>query len=455
MHALLIAALLSQVPPPRGALTLDDALTEAARANADLKLARAQADLAGVDVYASYAGVLPRLDLSASFGRDFIGTRRTVTTFPTGVDPTSGQLIFEQQAVNIPATDTESYNLGLTLQLPIFDGGRNWNGIARAHSAAKQADRSFDENCLGLAFEVTRRFYEVVKAEESLRVLLETVSRSEEFARRAAALFEAGRGTRADVFAARGNLGSDRINVEAQRARLVQTRADLAVVLGRTADGELPVVPPADVNRPSPPAGEEPPTDSALLERARRARPLLAAQREGVRTAQLGETIAHGAWFPTVGAKGNYDRSGPYLAGTDGVYGDPARQYTASAQVVLQWNLFNGRQTLADEQRAAVATRRARIQAEQAEQQVSSEIARARANIVALRRSAAIAAENLDVAEQGLAAARERLEAGAATQLEVRDASLKLTQAKLTLANARIDQVVARADLNRAVGGAL
>lgn len=450
MH-LLLATLLAAAP---GApLTLDEALAEAARKNLDVELSRAQALSAGVDVYGSYAGVLPRLDLAASFGHDFFGARSVVEPVPTGLDA-SGTPIVQQQVVSIPTTDAADYALGLTLQLPLFDGGRNWKTIARAEVARRAADRSLDETALGVAYEVTRRFYEVVKAQESLRVLEETVARSEDILRRSEALFEAGRAGRLEVLTARGNLGTDRIAIEQARARLAQAQGDLAVIVGRDAGEELPVVAPAALGAPTRSAGD-PPGEAALLAQARRARPLLSGQAENVRAAELSQDIAGGAWFPTVGLQATYNRQGPTLSGTEGVYGDPARQYTATAAVVLQWNLFNGRQTLADEQRAALATRRAKAQAAQAEQNVSNEIARARSNLLALRRSGALAQENLAAAEQGVAVARDRLDAGVASQLEVRDATLKLTQAKLTLVQARVDEVVALADLNRAVGGAL
>jgi outer membrane protein TolC len=51
--------------------------------------------------------------------------------------------------------------------------------------------------------------------------------------------------------------------------------------------------------------------------------------------------------------------------------------------------------------------------------------------------------------------AERRFDAGAATQIEIRDALLNLTRAQLTLLTTRIDAIIARADLNRAVGGAL
>jgi outer membrane protein len=458
--AALLAALSAAAP-----ITLDEALAEAARANADIALARASADLGGVDAYASYAGVLPRLDLSAAFGHQFTGASTQVTAFPQFTIGPNGvpvpvldqdlKPVFAQSAVAIPATDNEAYTLGLTLQLPLFDGARSWNAIRRARTSATAAARSLDETALGVAFETARRFYEVVKAAESLRVLEATVDRSREIVRRAEALFEAGRGSRADVLTAQGNLGNDRIAVEQQRAILDQARANLAVILGRDAGAPLDVVPPGLVAGPALPSTAPPAADAELLEKARRARPLILAQAEGVRAAELDESIARGGWSPVVSARGSYNRSGPALSGHDGVYGPISRQYVADAQVVVAWNLFNGRQTLADEQRAAIAARRARAQAAQAEQQVSNEIARARASVIALSRAAGIAAENLATAQQGVALARERLDAGAATQLEVRDASLKLTQAELSLVQARVDHAVASADLNRAVGGAL
>jgi outer membrane protein TolC len=98
---------------------------------------------------------------------------------------------------------------------------------------------------------------------------------------------------------------------------------------------------------------------------------------------------------------------------------------------------------------------RAQVDLSQAEQLVSSEVARGRAQVVALARSARLAQDALGAAEEGLKLARERLDAGAASQLEVRDAALKLAEAKLALVSAVVDHAVARADLNRALGGTL
>lgn len=443
--ATLAAALVAGAP-----LTLDEALAEAARASPGVRLAQSDLARADTDVYGSYAGVLPRLDLTATFGHTFTGEGQALMVVPTSLLPP----VLEQQSVQVPATDQASYTVGLAFQLPIFDGARSWNSIRQAKAAGEVAGRALDEASLTVAFETTRRFLALLKAQESLRVLRDTAARSEDIVRQSRSLFEAGRGGRLDVLTAEGNLGRDRIAVEQADAQRLQAEADLAAVLGRDAGAPLAVVAPVSLAGPTAPS-DEPPAALELLARARRARPLLAARAASVRASELGRSVARGAWFPSLAARATYDREGPSLGGTDGVYGDPTRQYTATAQLVLSWNLFDGRRTRAEEERAAIAERRARIEADQAEQQVAAEIARARAALVAQQRSAGLAAQNLAAAEQGVALARERLAAGVSSQLEVRDASLKLTQAQLDLITARIDQVVARADLNRAVGGTL
>jgi outer membrane protein TolC len=311
-----------------------------------------------------------------------------------------------------------------------------------------------DERTLAVAFDVTRRFYELVKAQESLRVLEETVRRSEELVARAEALFAAGRGPRSDVVQAQLSLQTDLIQVETQRARIAQAQAEVAVAVGEDATGELEAIPPAELTSAATTAEGEPPPLDVLFARARERRPVLAAQDELARAARRDVTIARAGYWPTLSAQAGYSRAGQELFGTEGVYGDPTRQYSASAALVVSWNIFSGRETSAGVQRAAVFERRARLELEQAALDVSAELANARANVVAQQRAAQLSADAVAQAELGERLARERWEAGATTQLEVRDAALRLTQARLTLVSARVDHVVARADLSRAAGGA-
>jgi len=450
MRPILAAALLGAALPasPAPPITLDEALAAAARANLDLKLAETDRDAAGVEEYASWAGVLPRLDLQAVFENDYSAAGQQLTITPVSVSPVQ----YEKLIVATPSSDFENYLLSLRLSLPLFDGFRSWARIAQAKALDRASAKQLDESRLSVSFEVTRRFYDVVRAEKSLAVLEESVRRSQELVRRTDALYEAGRAPRSDTYAAQVALGNDQIAAEQQRARVSDARVALALALGREADPGLEVVPPAALDR----AGfQEPPPQAELLGRARKARPVLAADEQRIEAARQDVRAAQGGYWPSVSGYAAYARQGPWIAGTYGVYGDISLQFGVTVGINLTWNLFEGRATAAAVQRAAVSEQRARLQQEQAVQQVSSEIARARAAYVTLSRSAELAATSLKAAEENLRLAEKRFDAGTATQLEIRDALLKLTQSQLALLQARVDAVIARADLNRAVGGTL
>jgi outer membrane protein len=440
------AALALALAVPAGAetaLTLDDALSLAARNNPDLALARADAEMARADRTASVAGALPRLDLTSSLGHSFIGETSEARDI---FDPGTGEVITTTGS----ATDSEAYSLGLQLRQPLFDWA-TLNDVRRSGFNRRAAERQYDEATLTVAFDVTRRFYEVVRAERSLAVLENTAARSKDLVDRSDALFAAGRAPKSDTYSARVNLGNDLINVERQRAVVAQARSALAQVLGEEAL-EARIVAPATLD-PAAGAPGEPPAADALLASARARRPVLAADLALVEAADAAIGVARAGYLPRLDLEAAYSRSGVVLSSTGGVWGDPLRDYTASVQVVASWNLFEGRRTSADVLRARSGAERARASAERNVDAVAKEIADGRALAGSRARQVSLATDNLRMAQQGLVLARERLEAGLATQLELRDASLKLTQAELALVEARIDHAVAIAELARAAGG--
>jgi outer membrane protein TolC len=418
MLALLAALALAADP-----LTLTDALDEAARASPDLRLAAADRDAARTGVTAARAAVLPRVDLTAAAGRGYAERERRAF---------------------------DAHQLGLSARQLLLDGG-SLPRIRAARAGERAAAHLVDEAALAVAFDVTARFYEVVRAEESARVLEETVDRSAEVLERAEALFVAGRSPKTEVIAARVNLENDRIQAEAQRARAAQARADLGESLGRARAVDEPLAYPEAVAGGALPAGE-PPAAEQLLASARERRPLLAALRQLAAQARHAAAAARGAFWPALSAQGSWTRDGPELVGASGVFGDPTRAYVATAQVVAQWNLFAGRETTAEAERAEAAARRAEVALEQADAQVAAELGRARAAAIAQLRSAALARDALAAAAEGQRAALDRFAAGVATQLEVRDAALSLTRSELALLEARVGHAVASADLARATG---
>jgi outer membrane protein len=446
MRPIAAALLLAAALPARaqGPLTLDDALAEASRTSADLRLAGADLSVARADRTSALSELLPRLDLSASFGRAFQGPTSARTVVIGG---------FTQQIPAQPASDSEQYAASLQLRQTLFDW-RTFHDLSASGWSARGTGQLYDDVVLSLSFEVTRRFYDLARAQRALGVLEQTATRSQELVDRADALFTAGRSPKSETYSARVNLQNDRLAVDRQRVTVDRARTSLAQVLGRPMAEPIEVVPPVGLEAPRLPSESLPGVDE-LVALARERRPSIAAQRSFVEAAQAGVSSAQAGYLPTVSLQGGYTRSGQSLFGSEGVYGDPSRGYDASALLVLSWNIFEGRATSARVARAEGTLERARANADRTDTDLAKEIADARTAVTALARQIALASENLGIAREALALATGRLEAGLASQLELRDANLKLTQAELTLLETRIDHAVAIAALARAVGGAL
>jgi len=184
------AAAVAQPPP----LTLDDAVKLALQRNSDLQRQILLTLSAEQDRVIARSAVLPRLDFNASVGRTRQGAGDVVVS---GVS-------FPQSASNF-----SSGSAGLNLRQLIFDGGKWWNNVSAANLAFDANVAQVDEQRLQITYLVEQRFYELVRAQRQLLVLSDAAKRSRDQADYTQRLFEGGRATQADVYAARANRDND------------------------------------------------------------------------------------------------------------------------------------------------------------------------------------------------------------------------------------------------------
>lgn len=118
----------------------------------------------------------------------------------------------------------------------------------------------------------------------------------------------------------------------------------------------------------------------------------------------------------------------------------------------LSWNLFDGFQRRYRVQQNTIDIQRAELQLEQATQQVALDVDQAVRNLDSARQRIIAQQENVDRAETAYRYASTRLANGVATQMDVRMASSQLDQARLGYLQAIHDYLVARSDLQRAMG---
>lgn len=434
---MIIALLLTATP-----ITLDE-VRQASRQNLDAIRAELSVTRAGLDRADARSVLFPQVDLSLGFSETLAGPQRRFTTAPQ--IQADGSLSFVQRPVDIPSFAQGNFQLGLSVQQLLYDGGRWWNQLARTGALEEAAKGQLVEQQAASELEAVRRFYELLRAQVTLTVLEGSVKRSSDLLERAKGLFEAGRAQKRDVLDAEVNLGNDRIAVIRQRQAIVTAQASLLQWLGQPPRDVEAVTPPGFQNVLAPLVPEAP----KVLSLARERRPLFHVLDAQGRGARLAVEIARADYLPRLTANANYNRTAPSAE----LFIDPTKQHAVTLGANLSWDLFSGFATDSQVARAQTQLTELEKQQRQATIELESEIVRATGALSAQGEIAILAARNRQLADESFAAEEQRYTAGATTSLSVRDAQNRALQAQLTQLQTRVDLEIATAALERLAGG--
>ena len=419
---------------PANALTLERAVQLALERNYDLRRSEYQAQSAGEDATIARALLLPTLDFNASRSRTRVGAGN-VTVTPG----------FEAASAGVQIV--QGYRASLQLQQVVFAGGKRLFGYQAAQLNRDSAEANVEEQRLTTVFTVEQRFYELVRQQRQLKVLGDAAQRSRDQAEFTQRLFEGGRATQADVYAARANRDNDEINRLGQEARVEVARQDLAVSVGLDPVELLTIAEPAEMQQEP----TQPPPVQEAVQKALAQRPGLKAFALAAESQRKSVAAARGDYFPLVSVGASYSRNNTDLATFD----DPNLGLNSqlAVSVNLSWNLFSGFSTNAAVSKAEIGVLQAVNDLQNGRRNVASDVERAVAQLQAARQQARIAAQTVQTSSENLRLARTRQQVGVGTQLEVRDAELRLTQSELARANALVDGHEAESALRRATGG--
>lgn len=443
-------------PSAPGLLTLDAAVHMALARTKDVVLARQDLLLADVEKVEALASILPSFDLSLSTkelfaGSPFVETRNPGTiraAVPGGVPVFSYGPFVEAQANNYshPALEIE-----LSGRQLLYDGGKWWTVIARADdilSLQKAALRAVESD---VRLVTARRFYELEKASRSVATFAMQIKVDEEQLERVRALLDAGLGKQNDVATVERNLAEDRITLARRTHAERMSRRALNLALGRDPDMEVTL----SID-PSILEGARGDRVEALLPRrdlvhlAIARRPELERMRVNLEIKRKEIAIRRADFLPVVTLGASYARQSRKPAR---IFGDPTQNYFAGVDLTLRWNLFNGRFTSAEVERAEIELTKAEAGHRDLERVVAGEVEEKVESVGLFIEVAGLASEAIRSAGEAVRLARGLYEQGRGTLLELRDAELKLTLARLAEIEARLDLEIAREELRRAVGG--
>jgi outer membrane protein TolC len=411
-------------------LTLDEAIRRSVETSHRLAEAVARGDAAQAVVGERHAAALPQFAGQAGYTRT-----NHVNQF--------GILVPDNQLRVIYPDIPDNYRARLDLQWPIYTGGR-LDALERA--ARIDATASADEITAArsdLTLEVTRAYWALVTATDSLRVVDEAVGRASAHLNDVRNQLAAGLIPPNDVFTAEAQQSRQRmLAVQANATRDV-AEAELARLIG--------AAPGTAVEATASPVETPLPVDSidVLIGTARQQRPERAALAKRVDAAGERARAASAGTKPVVAVGGGFDyaRPNPRIFPRERAW-----RTSWDASVNMSWPIFDGGRARSEIAEASALTRALRERLADFDALLSVEIRQRLREIEASRAAIDAATDAVRSAAEARRVLGERFAAGVATSTDVVDAQVALLQAELDRTQAVATAHLADARLARAVG---
>jgi outer membrane protein len=428
------ALVVLSVPSFAGAqerLTLSRAVTSAVERSANVRAAAAR-DRAAADADVQHAALLPHLSLSESWMRSnqpafVFGSLLNARQFASAD--------FAVDRLNHPDAQA-AFTSRISVRQLIFDGGARTGAIDAARYGRDAATAALDRARADVALEVTRVYGLVLVAQAAVATTEAAIAGAEEDLARATRRRNAGAATDADVLAIA-------VQATSLRERGIEARGQLAIAraeLNRLAGS--PIDHPFLVDEPQP-EEETPANLNALFTEAEQARPELKASQAAEAQARASQKQARAGWLPIVAAEAGYALDGL-------TFGTRSLSWAIGGQV--RWDLSFGGATAASERAAAAAVVAAQAARADALAAVQLDVVRAVQHLNVARARVDVGRDLIAQTREHQRIIRNRYEAGVVSVNDVLAATTATVDAEAQRIKALVDLIVARAELQRALG---
>ena len=423
-------------------LTLEECIQIALKNNATIITNENLNKSSEKDVLASYAGILPTLNASASSGKFEAGESEDFRDVPVAFDSLGNPTRLERRLILQPSFQVNFNQLNLRLNQNLFDGGEWWNAIRYAKAQKRASDYDLISVIQTTVLAVQEAFFDLLKQQKLLEVNELAVKRSEDQLSKTEKMYELGAVAKVDVFRSRVNLGNDRTELLLQKNAVISAQNNLNVALGRNPISPLKIQPEFSLK----PAFEN---TTELIETAIANNPELMRIEEEVKASDIAVARSYSVLFPNLSAFLNYQRSNEEL---DRVYTNYNKNWTMNYGFSISLNLFNGFQDMVNIQKSKLSERNYQINFEASKLEVIASVLQLVDNYNAYLEIIEINEENLEAAREEFRLAEERYRIGSGTQLEVREAQVNLTRAEQTLVAAQYNARITQAQLEQVLG---
>lgn len=412
-------------------LDLPTAVQLALRLQPDVLSARGQLRQAEGVVVQQRSALLPRVNIQSTLNHssspgdsnDGLDSASLVSAGNGGTVVSSGGR----------TSDRLSTSLGLSQLL--FDFGRTRNLVLQADLERQAAAAAVLQAENDLALEVKERFYTLILARRLLQVRQDDLAHRQEQLRLARALYDAGQLAPGDVVRAQTAVTNSVVSLNRARQDEELARQDQAQSLGLSPLTPLSIRESAEPDLPDK-------SVEYLMDMALRRRPDVLVAQKNVEAGEAALGAAYALNRPAL----NVFTGITYQGDIDGV-----QRPTFTAQLQLDFDLYDGGARAGAVTSAEGALEVVRAQLQRARLQVERDVSGALTQLITAERNVAAAQAGVDSAREGVRIAQGRYQVALGTLTDVLDAQSSLVTARDNLANGLSELDLARARLRHAL----
>jgi outer membrane protein TolC len=411
-------------------VTLEEAIVRGLATSHRLAEAAARGEAADAVAAERHAALLPQIAGQAGYTRT-----NHVDEF--------GILLPNNQVKIIYPDVPDNYRARLDLQWPIYTAGRldALERAARTEAAASADDLAAARADLRL--EITRAYWALVTAAESVHVVDESVTRVGAHLRDVRNQLSAGLIAPNEVLSVEAQESRQRmLSIQARATRDV-AEAELGRLIG--AEPGTAIQPASALDAPGP----ESATTATLIATARRQRAEGAALAKRVKAADQRKAAAAAGRKPTIAIGGglDYARPNPRIFPREAAWRE-----SWDASINVNWPLADGGRTRAEVAEATAMARAAGERLAEFDAAVAVEIRQRLSELESSRAAIEAATDAVRAAAEASRVVGDRFNAGVATSTDRLDAHVALIQADLDRTQALANARLAQARLARALG---
>lgn len=348
---------------------------------------------------------------------------------------------FSEKTTSGSGTSTDSWSSSVTLSQLVTDWGKTNAAVRKSLQDMESTSMTLERTVSEVVYEVKRSYFLLLKAGKNLEVAKETLALNDDQLEKAKAFFEVGRVSKYDVTSAQVSRSNSNLAMIQARTALKDALTALRAAMGYFDAAEFSITDiPGDKIAMT---MEDLPSLDEAIRFAVEKRPDLQAYRARVESARSSVTLSKLGNVPELSLSGTYGWGSTEFLGND----------TWRAGMTLSFSIYDGglQREKTREALANLAGTEARL--ESLRQTVISEVSSAWLAVRDSGEVVAAAAEGLEMASDNLEIASGRYRVGVGSPLEVADATKYYAEARAGWYGALYDQMIARATLEKAMGG--